>query len=508
MRMRVWTLIPLLLWAAFVEAGPPATRPASIRVAGSSSGYKSQEITGHAFTKATGIPVGVESRDNSQGLAQLAQGRMDVLVYSLLPGVDEAKEVAKAFSTGPLPTRAPFGQFAVFVVVHKENPMPGLSLGQLKSLYAGKVNDWRDVGGRPGPVKLYGEGELTKSWEIMKTRVMGDLAISPALQVRKSANEIASEVKQDSGAIGFFLYRQQEIKDVKIVGLRETALPTASYLAPTDTNVFEAKYPLAEELVLYLPAKAALASRQYVDFATGPEAITPAQAWFVYPNELRQQHLAQKRLTEWRAGQGPTITATGTRLGRHLLEGADEDFIKAQTVAQMRFTEANDANANAAFVNGAELLLTDGPVNEKALQNYKAKWDALVELVPRQPMAATTSQPATRPLTPRILETITPPRMPEYKIGGRAVALIVPLANKLDALTVDQVRLIFAGQMRDWKILAALDIPGTTEVHCYCPDRPEAAFDTFFSIMNLKDVGGLGTTVRKKTNAEVLSTGE
>jgi phosphate transport system substrate-binding protein len=72
---------------------------------------------------------------------------------------------------------------------------------------------------------------------------------------------------------------------------------------------------------------------------------------------------------------------------------------------------------------GKELLLLADKPSEQAMKAHGAKWN---ELTPA-----------------------------EYLLAGRAAAIIVNPANKLESLTLEQVRSIFGGEVDDWAIVGA-----------------------------------------------------
>jgi ABC-type phosphate transport system substrate-binding protein len=43
---------------------------------------------------------------------------------------------------------------AVVVVVNKQNPVGALNLCQIAEIFAGRIRNWRELGGRPGAINL------------------------------------------------------------------------------------------------------------------------------------------------------------------------------------------------------------------------------------------------------------------------------------------------------------------------------------------------------------------
>jgi ABC-type phosphate transport system substrate-binding protein len=72
------------------------------------------------------------------------------------------------------------------------------------------------------------------------------------------------------------------------------------------------------------------------------------------------------------------------------------------------------------------LLFLDGKPGDQVLKPYGEKWNAL---------GADGAGPA------------------EYALAGRAGAIIVNPANKVESLWLEQVRAIFCGELGDWAIV-------------------------------------------------------
>jgi len=86
----------------------------------------------------------------------------------------------------------------------------------------------------------------------------------------------------------------------------------------------------------------------------------------------------------------------------------------------------------------------------------------------------------------------------EKLLAGRAVAIVTNPANKLDSLTLDQVRAIFSGEVREWNLLAA----GTGVIHCLCLPGNDPNSQVFSK--EALPFERLGAVTAKKDTAEVL----
>ena len=156
------------------------------------------------------------------------------------------------------------------------------------------------------------------------------------------------------------------------------------------------------------------------------------QEWGLFPVAIRDKAEAKDRLAEMKAGKGIRLAAIGVESEQSTLKDLAVEYVRSRGVVQLSFEQA-DAEMAAIYtfvrssaINRELLLLSDKP-SERALGVYGEEWKKL------QPI--------------------------EYMPAGRAVAIIVNPANKLESLTLDQVRAIFAGEVGHWAIIGDSGLP-------------------------------------------------
>ncbi len=97
----------------------------------------------------------------------------------------------------------PIGQDALALIVNDANPIAGLSGSQLRAVFAGRVQNWREIGGADLPLQVvarpYGSGE----GEIFRSLVMGERLITGAAQLATSSQRVIDLVAANRGAVGF-----------------------------------------------------------------------------------------------------------------------------------------------------------------------------------------------------------------------------------------------------------------------------------------------------------------
>ncbi len=148
--------------------------------------------------------------------------------------------------------------------------------------------------------------------------------------------------------------------------------------------------------------------------------------------------LMLKRVADAKAGRCPKISAVGSLSSRASLDALSLLYTKINVPVAVLASDTGDVGGIGAMVSGrAELMFLDGKPSDVAMNRHGEKWNALGLDETGKPSGA---GPA------------------EYVIAGRAVALIVNPANKLESLALGQVQAIFQGDVGDWAVIGDTEL--------------------------------------------------
>ncbi|MGC8838849.1 MAG: substrate-binding domain-containing protein, partial [Anaerolineae bacterium] len=234
-------LLGLLVLAA-CSAPPPPTPASPLRVAVASSAQPLVAALAQAWeASGQGTPLDVWETNTALALARLGAGQADLAATCWKPG--EGTPTPAAVQAGW--HWVPIAYDAIVLVVHPENPLDGLSLAQVRELFAGRVARWSDLGGSPEEVLPVSreEGSGTR-WDF-ETLVMQGKRVTPAAVVMPSGRAVVEFVGEHPGAVGYVgLARAREkVKVLALDGVR-----------PSVATVREGTYPLPRLCYLVLPA--------------------------------------------------------------------------------------------------------------------------------------------------------------------------------------------------------------------------------------------------------------
>lgn len=213
-----------------------------------------EEAQKRIMTANPKIRITVAGGGSGQGVKQVSAGLVTI-GNTGRPLSDEEAAAAGLVSF-------PFAIDGVAVVVHPENPVRDLSGEQVKQIFAGKLDNWSQVGGPDGPIHLFGreEGSGTRKTFWKKCLDKGDIAASANTVASNGAMKTA--VSGDPGAIGYLSIGH--IDD----SIAAVALDGA---APTQDNAASGAFPVTRKLYMNTKGDPDPLTRAFIDYILGDE---------------------------------------------------------------------------------------------------------------------------------------------------------------------------------------------------------------------------------------------
>lgn len=211
--MRTWPGSPLLaglLMAALAACAAPTPEPTPV-----------------TFTLAATELAAPLAQDLADAYRAAEPGRLPVV--TVVPQSALAAELAAgradlAFTASPAAGQfaTPLGYAPLAVVVHRDNPLAGLSLAQVRALFAGQAADWAQVGGAAGPAQAVTREAGSDGAQAFQAAALGEAVITPNALVAPTWAAMRTLVGESAGALGY-LPRSELDGSVKALSL-ETEL--------------------------------------------------------------------------------------------------------------------------------------------------------------------------------------------------------------------------------------------------------------------------------------------
>ncbi|MDF1613798.1 substrate-binding domain-containing protein [Desulfurivibrio dismutans] len=261
------------LYAAAHAANSPAseTRPLVLRLSGCSvsrTGYLEQLSA--AFTQRTGIRVLLKGGGSMTGLLTLDAEASDLAASCLPPSADHVPASVRL---------VPVAGDALVFVTHRDNPVGDIGLEQVREIFLGQIDNWRQLGGPDRPLAVYLQysrhGARGSGFDnhgipfTLQQQVLDGRPIAVAPQVffpRPSGGLVEESVARDPDGFTVSGFTSARIRP----GLKMLAIDG---IAASKENISSGAYPtqLHRHLYLGLADDAAPAARRFLAFALSPE---------------------------------------------------------------------------------------------------------------------------------------------------------------------------------------------------------------------------------------------
>jgi len=203
-----------------------------------------------------GVEFDLEFKGTAYGFAALMSGLCDVAAGSREATMNElrlAQERGIEFNDYII------GSYSVAVIVNAANPVTNLSLTQVRDLFTGAVQNWKEVGGADAPVVLYIRDPISGTYLGFRELAMENKPYALNLKTFTNYDGIVQAVSKDPAGVGYSsiqLISKAGVKGVPIGGI-----------PPGIFSVNDGKYPYARVLRLCTDkVKEPVTARDFIKF--------------------------------------------------------------------------------------------------------------------------------------------------------------------------------------------------------------------------------------------------
>ncbi|MDP3091506.1 MAG: PstS family phosphate ABC transporter substrate-binding protein [Nitrospira sp.] len=197
--------------------------------------------------------------DKARGKGNEGATRVELLASSR--GLTEDELAGFESNHGYRPIGIPIAMDALAIYVHKDNPLPQLTLAQLDGIFGKErkrghapVVTWKQAGLLEGalaqqPLRLYGRDKRSGTRAVFKHLALLDGELNEEVIEQPGSASTVLAIAQDSLAIGYAGVGFQ-MPSVRLVPI--ASKPGEPALLPSQDNVLSEVYPLSRPLYLYV----------------------------------------------------------------------------------------------------------------------------------------------------------------------------------------------------------------------------------------------------------------
>ena len=197
-----------------------------------------------------GVRVQVEGKGSSTAPPALIEGTAQFGPMSRAMKDKEVDAFEEKFGYKPTQLKTSMDALAVFV--HRDNPLRGLTMTQVDSIFSstrkrggGEVGTWGDLGltgdWATKPINLYGRNSASGTYGFFKDTALNKGDFKDSVKEQPGSAAVVQGVTEDLYAVGY--------SGVNMVPLGEDS---ASMFEANMTNVVDGTYPLGRFLYLYV----------------------------------------------------------------------------------------------------------------------------------------------------------------------------------------------------------------------------------------------------------------
>ena len=217
------------------------------------------------------VDIAVTGGGSGTGIAALINGTVD-LANASRPMKDNEIEDARA--NGIEPVEHVVAIDALAIILHPENPVDRLTIGQLSDIFAGRITNWEQVGGNDAPIiavsretnsgtHVYFLEEVVRRGEKENEDIF-----APQTLLMPSSVGITSEVRRNPNAIGYDGLGYVDPAHEKILVVAPDG--NSPYVMPSAESAADNTYPLSRNLFMYSAGEPQGALADYLAWILSP----------------------------------------------------------------------------------------------------------------------------------------------------------------------------------------------------------------------------------------------
>jgi phosphate transport system substrate-binding protein len=207
------------------------------------------------------VKIQVEGKGSATAPPALAEGtaQLGPMSRKMKPEEEEAFEQKHGFK----PTRIDVALDCLAVYVHKDNPVPGLTLMQLDSIFSktrksgfADVTTWGQLGltgsWAEQPISLYGRNSASGTYAYFKEHALLKGDYKDTVKEQPGSAAVVNGVAKDRAGIGYsgIGYKTSEVRAIPLA-----KGPNDDLAEPSFENALKGTYPLGRTLYIYIAKK-------------------------------------------------------------------------------------------------------------------------------------------------------------------------------------------------------------------------------------------------------------
>lgn len=244
----------------------------NLKIAGSNTVLPLSQLWAEEFmANNDGASVSVSGGGTGTGLSNLLNGTCDIANASREARAKEI-DAAKARNSKLVATK--IARDGLAIIVNPANNVRNLTMAQLKAIYSGSAQSWKEVGGESSKdIVVIGRDSSSGTYGFVQDTVLGGKAYTKSMLSIPTTAAICQAVAQSKEAIGYagMAYAEEAAKAGKVRIISISRKHGEAGMVPTKANVMDGTYPLFRFLYMYTLGNPKGVAGDFVKFALSSE---------------------------------------------------------------------------------------------------------------------------------------------------------------------------------------------------------------------------------------------
>ncbi len=232
----------------------------SITITGSTTVLPIAQRAAEAFMDIhEDISVSVRGGGSGVGIAALIDGTVDIADASR---PIKTKEIKLAREKGIDPYANVVARDGLAIVVHPDVPVDSISIEDLKKIFTGEFENWKDLGGPSKAIVAISRDYSSGTFEVFKELVLEGAKVEDGALMLASNKAVATTVSTTPYSIGYIGlgFLSDKVKELKVDGVEAS-----------EETVQKGEYKLARPLFMYTNNEPKGIVKTFMDFVFSPQ---------------------------------------------------------------------------------------------------------------------------------------------------------------------------------------------------------------------------------------------
>jgi phosphate transport system substrate-binding protein len=209
-----------------------------------------------AAHQKNGLEINVQGGGSSAGIQAVSNGICDI-------GMSSRQLTAAEKGLNEIPIAVD----GIVIIVNRANRVQGLTIEQARDVFAGRVKNWHELGGRSRPITVISREDGSGTRASFEEKVMTGAAKQPEpvaadALVQDSNGAVREIVADDPDAVGYISFG--------LVDERVHPLSLDS-VAPSEPSIRLGTYPVTRQFLFLTRHEPTGRTREFIDYVLSPE---------------------------------------------------------------------------------------------------------------------------------------------------------------------------------------------------------------------------------------------